>query len=216
RLEGAAPRQPALTHIPAEARTQAPAAKASASVDLDAFVTGKLLQSIGIDRRQYDLLLEPDIHDPAINAGKALDQLRETVLGHELRQLEKRLQAALDAAVQTIEPNLQDDVQHKSLAEANQRIHAMLPALMLTDNGPFEGLLREMIGKLQEAAAPDAGHRTEDHEMLLGLRGLEEKLGALDRQTPSSWFHVGNALLGYEESSVEMPRVASRGYHTKQ
>jgi hypothetical protein len=216
RLEGAAPRQPALTHIPAETRSQAPAAKASVSVDLDAFVAGKLLQSIGIDRRQYDLLLEPDIHDPAINAGKALDQLRETVLGHELRQLEKRLQAALDAAVQTMEPNLQDDVQHKSLAEANQRIHAMLPALMLTDNGPFEGLLREMIGKLQEAAAPDAGHRTEDHEMLMGLRSLEEKLGALDRQTPSSWFHVGNALLGYEESSVEMPRVASRGYHTKQ
>lgn len=208
--------QPALTHSPAEVRTQAPAAKASATVDLDAFVTAKLLQSIGIDRREYDLLLEPDIHDPAINAGKALDQLRDTLLGHELRQLEKRLQAALDAAVHAMESNLQDDVQRKALVDAHQRIHGMLPALMLTDNGPFEGLLREMIAKLQDAAAPDAGHRTEDHEMLVGLRALEEKLTALDRQTPSSWFHVGNALLGYEEASVEMPRVASRGYHTKQ
>lgn len=209
-------RQPALAHLPAEDRTLAPAAKSSATVDLDAFVTAKLLKSIGIDRRQYDLLLEPDIHDPAINAGKALDQLRDTLLGYELRQLEKRLQAALDATVHTLEPNLQDDVQHQALTQANQRIHTLLPALMLTDNGPFEGLLREMIAKLQDAAAPDAGHRTEDHEMLLGLRALEEKLAALDRETPTSWFHVGNALLGYEESSVEMPRVASRGYHTKQ
>jgi hypothetical protein len=208
--------QPALTHVPVESRTQAPASKNPAAVDLEAFVTAKLLKNIGIEQRHYDLLLETDIYDPAINAGKALDQLRDTVLGHELRQLEKRLQAALDATVRALEPNLQDDVQHQVLAQANQRIHSMLPALMLTNGGPFEGLLREMIAKLQDAAAPDAGHRTEDHEMLQGLRTLEEKLATLDRQTPASWFHVGNALLGYEESSVEMPRVASRGYHTKQ
>ena len=33
--------------------------------------------------------------------------------------------------------------------------------------------------------------------------------------TPTSWFHVGNALLGYEDP----PRDAAcgqRGYHTKQ
>ncbi|MFM9847603.1 MAG: hypothetical protein ACKVP3_10635 [Hyphomicrobiaceae bacterium] len=215
-IEGVGRQQPALTHSPAAEGTQTPAAKASATVDLDAFVTAKLLKSIGIEPRHYNLLLEPDIHDPAINAGKALDQLRDTLLGHELKLLEKRLQTALDATVRTLEPNLLDDVQHQTLTQANQRIHTLLPALMLTDKGPFEGLLREMIGKLQEAAAPDAGHRTEDHEMLQGLRMLEEKLAALDRQTPTSWFHVGNALLGYEEASVEMPRVASRGYHTKQ
>jgi hypothetical protein len=185
-------------------------------VDLDAFVTAKLLKSIGIEPRHYDLLLEPDIHDPAINAGKALDQLRDTLLGHEFKLLEKRLQSALDATVRTLEPNLLDDVQHQILTQVNQRIHALLPALMLSDGGPFEGLLREMIAKLQDAAAPDAGHRSEDHDMLQGLLALEEKLAALDRQTPTSWFHVGNALLGYEESSVEMPRVASGGYHTKQ
>jgi hypothetical protein len=185
-------------------------------IDFDGLVTAKLLKSIGIEQADYDLLLESDIHDPAINAGKALDQLGDTRLGRELRQLERRLHVALEAEHQAIEASLQDDVRRHVLMNVNQRIYSLLPALLLSRRGPFDRLLRDMIAKLEEAAS-DTGHRSEDHELLRGLRTLKEKLSRLDRQSATSWFNIGNALLGYDESSVEeMPLVATSRPHTKQ
>ena len=185
-------------------------------IDFDGLVTARLLKSIGVEQADYDLLLEPDIHDPAINAGKALDQLRDTRLGRELRQLERRLHVALEAEHKAIEASLQDDVQRHVLVNVNPRIYSLLPALMLSRRGPFDRLLRDMIAKLEEAAS-DTGHRSEDHELLRGLRALKEKLSRLDRQSATSWFNIGNALLGYDESSVEeMPLVATNRPLTKQ
>ena len=108
-------------------------------IDFDGLVTARLLKSIGVEQADYDLLLEPDIHDPAINAGKALDQLRDTRLGRELRQLERRLHVALEAEHKAIEASLQDDVQRHVLVNVNPRIYSLLPALMLSRRGPSIG-----------------------------------------------------------------------------
>jgi hypothetical protein len=217
RIEHGGSHQPALTYrVPSGSREPEPTTERNPTVDLEAFVAAKLLQSVGISRDDYDLVTDTTIHDHAVNAGKALDQLRDTKLGHEIRQLEKRLQSTLDATYRMLEPNLQDSVQRQILVQAHQRVYQLLPALILVKGGPFEALLQDIISQLQDAAAPDQGHRQQDHEMLKSLLALKEKLAAQDRETPASWFHVGNALLGYEESTVEMPRVATGGYHTKQ
>jgi hypothetical protein len=184
-------------------------------IDLARLVTERLLSSIGIKLEHYELINEPAIHDHAVNAGKALDQLRTTQLGDKVRQRERKLQAILEATQKSIEASLQDDVQLRVLMEASQRVYMLLPALMLTPRGPFERLLREMIGELEEAAAADNGHRTQDHELVKSLQALWDKLHELGRDTPASWFEVGNVLLGYEEASIELPRVAT-GHYTKQ
>jgi hypothetical protein len=205
----------ALTHRPAEYAAETDSRR---DADLGTLVMERLLHSIGIEPRAYELVLEGSIHDKAINAGKALDQLKDTHtrLGDQVRQLDRRLQAALDAEHKAIEDEVNpDDVQRQLLADIVQRIYSLLPALMLTPDGPFERKLGEMIGKLEEAAASDTGHRPEDHALAKSLRALAERLRGLSRRTGSSWMEVGNALFGYEESSVETQHIPT-GHYTKQ
>jgi hypothetical protein len=211
-------REPA--YAPAVAPGSIPAAGAAAPIDLQLLYNrfaSQLLTAARLDPMSFELVAHRDLNEAAINAGKAVDSLKEAApsLGREVARHERMIETSVQRAYEAlaIEAGSDEDALN-ALEDAYADVRSSIAALMLAPRGPFESIVDRMIRELEQAAAPDDGHRDIDHHLLIRLRSLRASLQGLDRRSAQSWETAGNIVFRYDEqpTDIAMPRVASTGH----
>ncbi len=207
RLESYSTR-PSLRHEAKDAAARSGAAEASANldqVDPRPYIDG-IIQRLGIDANAETIeWLRADVEERPKRAGAALDKLMETksTLGGQVRELERAGRAQVDGEVKRLE-NGADATHVRAINAAAIEVYEALAMLALLPGGRFEEVLRFCLDKLDDAGAPDSGHRDVDYRMQRQMRMLANELGQLDRETYESWAKVENLLLNYDEQGLPL------------
>ncbi len=163
-----------------------------------------LVERMGIDA-DFEMIrwLLDDTEERPKGAGDALEKLMatRTVLGEQIRILEKSQKDQLDRETERLERELGhgDGKRVQTIGDAANAVHRTLPILMLLPGGAFETMLRQCLEELDAAGAADNGHRDVDHRLQKHLRRLASDLGQQGRATHASWAAVGDLLANYDE-----------------
>ncbi len=207
RLETYAAR-PSLRHEGHDAAVRSgrvDAALRAEQVDARAYID-EIISRLGFnaDSATIDWLRADDEERPK-RAGAALDKLMETktTLGAQVRELDRAGRAQIDSEAQRL-CNGVDAAHAQAINAAAIEVYEALPMLVLLPGGRFEEVLRFCLDKLDDAGAPDSGHRDIDYRMQRQMRMLANELAQLDRATHDSWGKVESLLLNYDEQGVPL------------
>ena len=147
--------------------------------------------------------LRADEEERPVKAGDALEKLMQTRtrLGDELRKVERAEKEHLDRETERLERELAqgDTATVRTIRDAANGVHSLLPVLMLLPGGRLEAVLGACLEGLEAAAATDTGHRESDHRLQGQMRALQAGLRDEDRSTYESWAAAGDHLVNYEE-----------------
>jgi hypothetical protein len=120
-----------------------------------------------------------------------------------VRELERAGRAQVDGEVKRLE-NGADATHVRAINAAAIEVYESLAMLALLPGGRFEEVLRFCLDKLDDAGAPDSGHRDIDYRMQRQMRMLANDLVQLDRTTYESWAKVESLLLNYDEQGLPL------------
>jgi hypothetical protein len=170
------------------------------------------LDAMELDEAAYAAVARPEFIGGAVAAGKSLEHLKEnnSMLAKSLRWKEKEIRDALERTYKTLWSRQNDDANRiAALNAVNEEIEALVPALMLCPRGPYEGIVRNLIDQLQEAAGRDGGLDDEDQDLLERLRAHQSALSRVRRDTPDSWHKIGQLVFSLDEGDGHTVRSAN-------
>jgi hypothetical protein len=170
-----------------------------------------LLGAMELDETAYAAVARPEFIGGAVAAGKSLEHLKEnnSMLAKNLRWKEKEIRDALERTYKALWSRQNDDADRiAALNAVHEEIEGLVPALMLSPRGPYEGVIRTLIDELQEAAGRDGGLDDDDHELLERLREHQAALARVRRDSPEAWHRIGQLVFSLDEGDVSTARGA--------
>jgi hypothetical protein len=170
------------------------------------------LGAMQLDEQAYAAVAQPEFISSAVAAGKSLEHLKEnsSPLAKNLRWKEKEIRDALQRIYKTLWSRQNDDANRiAALNAVNEEIEGLVPALMLCPRGPYEGIVRNLIDQLQDAAGREGGLDDDHQDLLERLREHQAALSRVRRDSPEGWNKIGQLVFSLDEGDGTVIRSAN-------